>query len=94
MKDVLGRRYLNPGCLSGSPWKPRHAEAEARPRELPPSHGCRFLPSSGTLHSLCFSNSVPWTPWTSSFKAVPIFRGDSSELEPGVALLGLVCGMG
>lgn len=28
------------------------------------------------------------------FKVVPIFRGDSPELEPGVALLGLVCGMG
>lgn len=44
MKDVLGRRYLNQGCLSGSPWKPRHAEAEARPRELRPSHGVAFCP--------------------------------------------------
>lgn len=29
-----------------------------------------------------------------AFQDVPIFSRDSSELEPEVALLGLVCGMG
>lgn len=42
MKDVLGRRHLNQGCLSRSPWKPRQAEAEARPGELPLHMGVAF----------------------------------------------------
>lgn len=92
MKDVLGRGYFNQGCLSGSPWKPRHAEAEARPRELRPSHGVAFCPPLAPCILSVSQTLFLGLPGPHLSKLFPSSEG--ILLSWSVALLYLVCGMG